>query len=98
MMPNLQVFARLGAGSTKIETGLPFGHEVNSGVSLFCVGNNLCLDGSSPKLTLLGAAPSVGMGQHELNVVGHRVPAVLSCLVGGNEERLCRIKEITHAV
>ena len=96
--PNLQSFAGKSLSSTEVEARLPFGHEVDSGASLGCVRNYARSDCGSPELTLLGAAPSVGMGQHELNIVRHRVPLLLSDFVGGDEESLGRIKEVVHEI
>ena len=96
--PNLQVSARLSVGSAKVETCLPFCHKVDSGMSLRGVRDDLCSDSGSPELTLLRPAPSIGMGQHELNVAGHRIPPVLSILIGGNKQRFRRIKQIAHEI
>lgn len=67
----LEVFTRLSVGGTEVETCLPLGHEVDSGMSLGGVGDDLRLDGSSSELTLLRATPSVWMSQHELNLTGY---------------------------
>ena len=95
---NLQVFTRLGVGSTEIEARLSFSHEMDSGVSLWGVGNNVRPNGGCPELTLLRTTPPVRMGQHEFDVTRYRVPAMLSILVGRDKERFCGIKEITHEI
>ena len=91
-MPNLQVFTGLSVGSAEIETRLPFRHEVDPAVSLWGVGYDTRFDGGSPELTLLRSAPTIRMGQHELNVARYRVPSVFSVVIGRDKERFRRIE------
>ena len=67
----LEVFTRLSVGGTEVETGLPFCHEMDSGVSLWGVWHDVCLDCGGSELGLLRATPPVGMGQHKLNAARH---------------------------
>ena len=97
-MSNLKVFTRLCVSSTEIEARLSFSHKVNSSKSLWCTRNNVCLDGSSPELTLLRTTPPVWMGQYEFNFIRYRIPAVFSILVGRDKECFGGIKEITHEI
>lgn len=96
--PDLQAFTGRSLGSAEVEARLPLGHEVDPRMSLGCVGDYARSDCGGPELALLRATPSVGMGQHELDLVRHRVPLVLSDFVGGDEERFRRIKQITHEI
>ena len=97
MLPNLHALPCLRVGGTKVETRLSLRHEVDSGIRLG-VGDNSRSDGSGPELALLRAAPPVGMGQHELNLMRHRIPTALPVWIGGNEEHPCRIEEIAHEI
>jgi hypothetical protein len=85
-------------GSTEVETRLPFRHEVDSGMSLWGIGDDVRSDSGSPELTLLRSAPSIGVGQYEFDVARYRVPAVFSIVIGGNEQRFCRIEQIPDEV
>ena len=98
MVPNLQISARSGVSNAEVETCFPFRHEMDSGTPLLGVGHDLRLDGGSSKLVLLRTTPPIGMGQHELNVVRNRVPAIFSDLIGRNKHRFRRIKEISHEI
>ena len=98
MVSNLQALAHLSVSSTKIEGCLSFGHEVDPGMALRGVGNDVCLNGGGTKLALLRAAPRAGISQHELNVVRHRVPAELSIPIGGDKQRFGRIEEVAHEI
>ena len=68
--PNLQVFTGRSVGNAEVEARFPFGYEVDSGTLGF-VGDDASSYGGSAEFTLLWTAPSVGMGQHELNVGGN---------------------------
>ena len=88
----------MGVGSTEVETRLPFGHEVDSGVTLWGIGDNVCLDSGGPELALLRTTPPIGVGHHKFNVSRHGIPAVLSILVGGDKERFSRNEQIAHKI
>ena len=90
--PNLQVFTGLSVGSTEVETRLPFRYEVDPGMTLWGVGDDVCSDGGSPELALLRSAPSIGVGQHELNVARYRVPSVFTVVIRGDKERFRRVE------
>lgn len=95
---NLQVFTGQSVSNTKVETGLPFSHEMDSTTSLRRVRDDSRSNGSSPEMALLRTPPTVGMGQDELDLGSHRVPLVLSDFVGGDEEHLRRIEQVTHEI
>ena len=76
----------MSVGGTEVETGLPFGHEMDSGTSFWGIGDDVRFDRGSAKLTLLRTTPLVGMGQHELNAARDGVPAAFTVLIGGDEE------------
>ena len=61
----------MGMSGTKVKTCLPLSHEVDSGTPLLGVGDDVRLDCGSPELALLRTAPTVGMGQHELDIMRH---------------------------
>ena len=97
-VPNLQICARVSVGSAEVEICFSFGQEMDSITPFLDVGNDLRFGGGSSELGLVRSTPPIGMDQHELNVVRHRIPTVLSVLIGRNEEHLGRIEEIPDAV
>jgi len=90
---NLQVPTRLGMGDAEVETCFAFGHKMDSGI-----GDNTRSGNGGSQLRLLLATPSVGMAQHQFDIVRDAVPSAFPIRLGGLEQRLGRIKEITHEV
>jgi len=67
---DLEVFACLGMSSAEVKTCFSFGHKADIGTSR----DDARLDRSGSQLCLLWAAPSVGMGQYQLDIVRDGIP------------------------
>ena len=98
VVSDLKIFTRVSLGGTEVEACLAFSHEVDSGTPFLGIRDDLRSDGGSSQLVLLRATPPVRMGQHEFDVLRDRVPAMFPDLVGGDEHRLRRFKEIAHEI